>query len=234
MDNLELEERIPLALQMMPSDIQAALDIGCGDGNILSKISPDCNKVGIDISYNALKSNLTENRALAVSNNLPFRDGQYDIVICTEVFEHLPDRVFEETIGEIERVARKYILMSVPFQEDLDSKMTRCINCGYVYHIHLHLRSFDLYRIKQLFNRFDMIEIKYSQTQELSYPAWVLKVRRNIGKRWEWNENCLCPHCGIKNNTPPRRTIVSAVTSIAGSIFGQNHPKWAIVLYRKK
>src|SRR4029453_10044470 len=37
---------------------------------------------------------------------LPFRDGAFDAVICSEVFEHLVHPI--ETIAELLRVARRY------------------------------------------------------------------------------------------------------------------------------
>lgn len=43
---------------------------------------------------------------------LPFRDNSFDIVVCTDVLEHLdnPHEVFREVI----RVAKKYIIISLP------------------------------------------------------------------------------------------------------------------------
>jgi len=41
---------------------------------------------------------------------LPFRDGAFDVVLCSEVFEHLVRPV--ETIAELSRVARRYVILT--------------------------------------------------------------------------------------------------------------------------
>lgn len=69
------------------------LDIGCG-GSPYAGYFP--NRVAIDIS----KSRSTE--LLADAHSLPFRDASFDVILCTEVLEHLKEP--QRAIEEMERV----------------------------------------------------------------------------------------------------------------------------------
>jgi len=145
------QERTPITIAMIPPEVRSLLDVGCGDGSLLRSVDRGIRKVGVDISYTALSLVTSGHRVLASSDILPFRDQEFDLVLSTEVLEHLPDEVFKASCGEIQRIARRYVLISVPFHEDLARKEARCSSCGHVYHIHLHLRSFDLLGLERIF-----------------------------------------------------------------------------------
>lgn len=96
------------------------LDAGCGEGFDLLKLKETslCNKkiIGVDLSRPALSvaqktlSNCKFYNANII--NLPFKNKTFDLVLCLEVLEHL--RHPHLAIRELERVARKYIIYSVP------------------------------------------------------------------------------------------------------------------------
>lgn len=95
------------------------LDAGCGEGFILSELKR--NNIGkylegIDYSQEALDigNKLFPDLVLKQGNiySLPYQDNSFDLVICTEVLEHLEKP--EKILDEIERVSRKYCLFSVP------------------------------------------------------------------------------------------------------------------------
>ncbi len=48
---------------------------------------------------------------------LPFDDGEFDVVTCMEVLEHVPDDVFLPGIAELRRVCGGQLVMSVPYEE---------------------------------------------------------------------------------------------------------------------
>src|SRR5437588_2198585 len=85
------------------------LDVGCGDGrHVVEAARRGAIAVGVD--YDAAE--LRKTRALcgavrvtlivADAAHLPFADGGFHAVICTETLEHLPDDV--RAIAEIARV----------------------------------------------------------------------------------------------------------------------------------
>jgi SAM-dependent methyltransferase len=233
-EEVAAEERTPITVAMIPREVSSMLDVGCGDGTLLRSVEWAVCKVGVDISYTALSLATSCHRVLASSEILPFCESEFDLVMSTEVLEHLPDGVFEASCSEIQRIARRYVLISVPFHEDLARKQARCSRCGHVYHIHLHLRSFDLPSLERVFPSYQLKEYRFSCSFEKTYPSWLLAIRRQYGNRWEWDKAALCPQCGHKEGKPPRRSILSATTSLAGALLGKRYPKWIVALYEKR
>jgi len=94
-----------------------ALDVGCGKNPYFfhNRIN---NYVGIDIDINTLKKishDLPDARLIYASGSyVPFMDGIFDLVICTEVLEHLEDP--EKMISEISRVLTRggIAVISIP------------------------------------------------------------------------------------------------------------------------
>ena len=107
------------------------LDIGCGSGRHACEAYrlKDVTVIAADLNY----SNVAEakNRLLfhdrlgahgggrwglsvADITRLPFRDGFFDLVICSEVLEHIPDH--ETAAGELLRVLKPgcHLVVSVP------------------------------------------------------------------------------------------------------------------------
>lgn len=81
----------------------AILDIGCGSSRIIQDLP---NAVGMDILLSKLRFLRTRHPRLIQGSifALPFADGLFDTVICSEVIEHIPDR--PPLFDEISRVLR--------------------------------------------------------------------------------------------------------------------------------
>jgi ubiquinone/menaquinone biosynthesis C-methylase UbiE len=45
---------------------------------------------------------------------MPFPDKTYDVIVCFQVLEHLPYKNFIKALNELFRVARKYVVLSLP------------------------------------------------------------------------------------------------------------------------
>lgn len=96
------------------------LDVGCGDGRLARAIRVHCSDVvihGCDLSAVALARSEGLDRQYVVDLDggvLPEPSGSFDLVIASEVIEHLiqPDRV----LSELTRVLRPggHILLTVP------------------------------------------------------------------------------------------------------------------------
>lgn len=146
-------ERITSTIELIPSDVRTILDVGCGNGAFLNSLSDMYEAVGLDSSQEALKYVKTK----AIHGDitaLPFKSASFDLVTCLEVLEHLPSDVFEKALPELQRVSKKYIIISVPNDEDLDFSLVICPACRCWYNPNRHVRSFDSEKLNPRFAHF--------------------------------------------------------------------------------
>jgi SAM-dependent methyltransferase len=104
------------------ADPQSLLDVGCGEGVLTHKwaqrLGDERRVVGIDLDDPALHAEWAKRTApnleyrVMKAENLPFADGEFDAATAIEVLEHVPDA--EHTVAEMARVARRWLLVSVP------------------------------------------------------------------------------------------------------------------------
>jgi SAM-dependent methyltransferase len=100
---------------------ESILDVGCGEGVLTVEWAErlgDGRVVGIDLNDPKLRTewdkrsrpNLEFRAEEATS--LSFADDEFDMACAIEVLEHVPEP--EATVAEMARVARRYLLVSVP------------------------------------------------------------------------------------------------------------------------
>lgn len=125
------------------------IDVGCGDGVLLWHLrNTGALQVGADLSLTRLHRSQSRCRALLVqaeATQLPFPDRTFDLVICTDVLEHLS--TMEKAISELARICTTegHILISVP-----------CCNVyrlatgrkGYI-SPYTHLREFSYFDVRE-------------------------------------------------------------------------------------
>ena len=163
------------------------LDAGCGTGRHLREAysSGGVDVVGIDMN----RDNLCEARdamslleregngswvtAMADVTKLPFRDEAFDIVICSEVLEHVQDNVL--AIRELVRVLKpgNDLVVSVPsfFPERI------CWTISESYHREPggHIRIYKKKELKNLLERAGTKCWKIRYKHALHAPYWWLK-----------------------------------------------------------
>jgi 2-polyprenyl-3-methyl-5-hydroxy-6-metoxy-1,4-benzoquinol methylase len=100
---------------------ESVLDVGCGEGVLTCEWAEklgDGRIVGIDLDDPKLRAEW-EKRArpnlelrAEEATSLSFADDEFDMATAIEVLEHVPDP--EATLAEMARVARRWLLVSVP------------------------------------------------------------------------------------------------------------------------
>lgn len=153
-DRVEIH-RCLAALSVFPKEqeIESLLDAGCGNGFFCHWISSRRrlkNVTGIDISEPRIEAARKRYpRFTFASGNLsalPFDKAQFHTVTCIEVLEHTPDPL--TVVRELVRVARKYVLITVPDRQPV--RMILCPHCNKPFAQYGHIQSFDRMRLEEL------------------------------------------------------------------------------------
>lgn len=230
--------RIDDTLSIIPNDIRSVLDMGCGDGRITNKLSERFEfVVGTDLSYNALK-HVEGKKVLSKAANLPFQDGVFDIVIICEVLEHVLSNDYFNVLKELERVPKKYILVTVPNEQELQDKFAKCNACGATFHVDRHLRSYSLNGLKTLFSDFKYVEHKYIGPKRKQAYKYDTFFRQQLGNRWAKSTTAVCPQCGYKGSKQKKRKLILIMLDILNILRlilpRKRRYQWIGVLYKKK
>ena len=89
------QKRINFFLSKIPL-CNRVLELGCADGRIIDRVKADY-KIGIDFVIESLKNVKAKVYASNISN-LPFDDNSFDVVISSEVFEHLDTKTVHQAL----------------------------------------------------------------------------------------------------------------------------------------
>lgn len=127
----------------------SALNIGIGPG-VIERTLHDSNwrVAALDPSEAAVQM-LREHgidARVGWAQSMSFGSAEFDIVIASEVLEHIEPDVREDVYGEVRRVLRPggWLIGSVPYREDLRDAEVACPDCGRVFHRWGHVSRFDL------------------------------------------------------------------------------------------
>ena len=100
---------------------RSLLDVGCGEGVLTQRwagrLAPR-RVVGIDLDDPLIAAEWARHGAPNLTyvaqraEQLPFADGEFDLVTAIEVLEHVPDPA--HTLAEMARCAARHVLVSVP------------------------------------------------------------------------------------------------------------------------
>ncbi len=145
------------------------LDVGCSQGlytmNLAKKYN--CDFTGIDLDDDAIKKANYDSKKLGLNCNfykgsieqLPFKDDEFDKILCLDILEHIKDD--ENAVNELQRVLknRGKLVISVPHKKsffimNLPYNKVNHIKGGHV------RRGYDFENLKRILeeNKFEVIE----------------------------------------------------------------------------
>jgi len=131
-----------------PKGPLTVLDCGCGDG-YLSVLSAQKTKKVVSLDFSLKRLEKFSQKALenkierigADSCLLPFKTGSFDLVLVSELLEHVQeDELMLSEIYRVLKVGGQFVI-SVPYKEMVNSDV--CPNCHHQFYRHGHLRSYD-------------------------------------------------------------------------------------------
>ena len=141
------------------------LNIGCGTG-IFERLAlsrgHDVHSLDpSDKSIQQLRSrlNLGEKAKTGYIQNIPFPDAAFDVVVVSEVLEHLTPEITRLGLADIRRVLKPggRIIGTVPSREDLRQQAVVCPCCGKKFHRWGHEQSFDGPGMRALLSEFFIV-----------------------------------------------------------------------------
>ncbi|MEJ2061217.1 MAG: class I SAM-dependent methyltransferase [Gammaproteobacteria bacterium] len=153
------------------------LNIGVGRGGLESiLVDKDVNIHCLDPSEESINRirnefGIGERAKVGFSQAIPFPDATFDVVVMSEVLEHLSDEVLESTLREVGRVLKPggRFIGTVPANEDLKASEVICPQCGLKFHRWGHVHSFSVDSLKELLSShgfgFERMEVR-------AFPEW--------------------------------------------------------------
>jgi len=194
------EKRIRETIAAIPPDVQSVLDAGAGGGWLCGAMVGRFKVVALDLLAEALRY-IQTSKTLADLSHLPFADRSFDLVCCCETIEHLDDSCYGLALRGLARVARKYILITVPNDEDLAHQYTKCPKCGTKFSPYGHLRSFREADLWGLFGADSAGKAKCIAVRGI-VPVRVWRQSRLLGRLrperlgfWLAGTRTICPRC---------------------------------------
>ena len=110
-----------LVAEVVALNPTSILDVGCGEGFIAEAIMAQLPQVtyrGIDMDETAVSLAQELNPKAEISTgdvlNLQFKDESFDLVICSEVLEHVTPPL--AALKELHRVSKQHLILSVPHE----------------------------------------------------------------------------------------------------------------------
>ncbi len=136
---------INLIKSLIGNGVNTILDLGCGDGKLMGVLSVDENweVTGVDIDKRSIEmaaavptySKLIQGDLIKTLDVLIKAKEKFDVVLCSQVLEHLPKDQGEKILSQIDKVALKRVVVSTPngFLEQIEESLLK--NNPYQEHI---------------------------------------------------------------------------------------------------
>jgi SAM-dependent methyltransferase len=154
------------------------LNIGCGNGYLEAKAqSRQWHVVSVDPDQKSVDriSSMGIDARCGSITALPVPAASMDVVICTEVFEHLTEETLELSLKEIKRalVPGGILIGTVPYRENLQDNEVFCPHCSRTFHRWGHHQSFDEARLRAVLGReFYLRTVKPAYFAQWTQGGW--------------------------------------------------------------
>lgn len=180
------------------------LNIGVGraglESILVAKGVEICSLDPSSASIESLRSNFKfgERARVGYSQDIPFEDSSFDVVVMSEVLEHLSDEILQASIKECFRVLRPsgVFMGTVPAEERLADSMIVCPCCGKIFHRWGHVQEFTSERLRSYldkeFSQCTIVRKYFGNWDELNWKGKLTHIVRrtllHLGVRGS-NEN---------------------------------------------
>jgi 2-polyprenyl-3-methyl-5-hydroxy-6-metoxy-1,4-benzoquinol methylase len=139
------------------------LDVGCGEGYITAAVHdlfPTATMVGVDYSISAVRRAAARETSIewvvADAHNLPFQPDYFDITICTNVWEHVPNPI--GLLRGLNKITRDggFFLMSTPSRYRVRNLIRVLMGKEVIFMSNNHVTEYTVGQVKEYLKFFDM------------------------------------------------------------------------------
>ncbi|HOY10820.1 MAG TPA: class I SAM-dependent methyltransferase, partial [Candidatus Omnitrophota bacterium] len=144
------------------------LDFSCGLGDLIyacsAYLKPGQSIYGVDFSEDSVKAtqirckNRPAFQGAMCLKSFPtiFQNEFFDLIMATEVIEHLSGPEFNQMLTEAQRLLKRggYLVLTTRNKENLEANEILCPDCGCLFHRWQHLRAWDRFQLDQTVTKF--------------------------------------------------------------------------------
>ena len=235
------QDRVEDIFNLMPVG-ESVLDVGARDGYISTRLADRFESV---TAMDLQAPSIDDERVYCAKGDvtkLSFPADFFDVVLCAEVLEHISPELLGEACSELARVAKRYVLIGVPYQQDIRVACSTCRKCGGVNPPWGHVNSFSEAKLKALFLSMEVVKVSFvGESNE--YTNWLstylMWAAGNPYGTYSQDEPCV--FCGAKLEPPlPMNALqkLGAKCAVWGmktqSFFYGARANWMHVLFCKR
>lgn len=190
-------QRLNQIVQLIPKNAKNLLDIGCGEGQLLERIeyakhgdkdilvysmnNSNLKTTGIDITKVAIESAKKRCKQTKIIkadfNEYDFKEEKFDIIICTEVLEHIIN--YKETINRMKELLTENGTLIISFPNERNLTIGRFFLNRKPPKVVDHVNSFNPKQMQEL------VGLKLEQQQAIprTMPfflciTWIMKFKK--------------------------------------------------------
>lgn len=121
---LQLDARIDPICKIINKEGESILDVGCGQGypmKLIKLVMKPKDIVGVDLFTKYIKEakeeKIHDRYVISDIRKMKFAPKSFDIVLASQVIEHLPKKDGLKFIRDLEKIARKQVIIATPIDE---------------------------------------------------------------------------------------------------------------------
>jgi len=222
-------------LAAVPLEATSVLEVGFNDFRMTRILARSHDVVTIDLPRDVIPR--PEELKLIFCNvrALPFADATFDIAVCTEVLEHLDEATLRAGTAELRRVSSRYVLVTVPYRQQVRNELFKCSRCGLEENSMGHLRRITEDDLQAWFPGWKPLVMRTIAQVNGHAPVWVYALARRIGNVWfdYWTERC--PKCGELDSRVPDNFLGFFMRRIIWRLqrFAAGQPAWLLAVFER-
>lgn len=234
-------ERLADLLHLVSGMGGSALDVGAREGRFSRRLVRQFNQV---TALDLCRPDISDPRIACVKGDvtdLHFDDEAFDLVVCTEVLEHVSPLRLTRACCELARVSRSHLLIGVPYRQDTRVGRTTCSSCGACNPPWSHVNVFDEDRLLRLFSGLAVEKTTFVGMNDDStnfVATFLTDLAGNPYGTYEQDEPCV--HCGGSVGPSGQMSLSKKLLTKAAfcaravtAPFRRARPNWIHMLLRK-